>query len=128
MYIKEAAVVSYMGFISSISQHSFLIGLVVIVLFIGYQFMSRGKVKNPVEIPIPELQPGEKDTAFKRMKRGFLVIVNKFRNSQYIQDMQEAQQTKPETKTDSKKEEKKRRAKEDNSYMNTNDIFAPLDF
>ena len=129
-----------MNNLSFISNHPIWTAIVVIIIFLAFQIFIRPmftKKKENTEVAqvIPKVANGipeqnkviadDKDTTKKRIKRGFGIMVDKIRTSDYIKNMQEANKS-------SENKETKITGKDATDYfdINLNDVtdVDKLDF
>lgn len=90
-----------MSFIQFISNHTFLVAIVVIGIFLFYQFYLRPKFSEKPQIQTVQttvantshLPIDQKEGVGSRMARGFTVMADKIRNSEFIKNQQEEQKT-----------------------------------
>ena len=95
-----------MSILNSITSHPIILGVGVVVLFVGWRFYLKPKLDKEKEESKSNAQdnqqekdrtqpvdstPGEKETSIKRMKRGFGVMYDKINNSQIVRNIKSEQ-------------------------------------
>lgn len=106
-----------MSFGDFLARYNFVIAIIIIICFLLYLFLK--KPKSKLDEPItPEPLDDGKDTTTKRIKRGFGVLTEKIRNSNFVANVQEMQEQQEEDK----------KKKYDPLGINADDIIKPIDF
>jgi hypothetical protein len=95
-----------MAFLQFVSQHSLLIAIAVIIIFLLWQFYLKPKLgkknssisKEPQQSNAEVIQKTDSsvkqaDTTPSRIGRGFGVMMDKLKNSDYVKGMQEERES-----------------------------------
>ena len=89
-----------MSWIDFITQHTLLVAIIVIIIFLLYQFYLKPKYFTGIKVdqglpeakPVYQSIPTEKDTTPARIRRGFGVMKNKIADSDFIKNIHSQQE------------------------------------
>ena len=84
-----------MNIITIITQYSLLIGILIIIGFLAYQFWIKPKMEKQNKVLDNTKAPrlNDKENPASRISRGFGVMMDKVKESDYVKGIQKEQET-----------------------------------